>query len=295
LNYNKYYSQLLDAFDQQEQKKMAKGGQYNDQLNKYWAGDIFNPDDPPTDQNLHFGDAAREQATIARNNPTSWDSTWQDYGIPAGKTNVSNPNGPFDWGGALETAGSMLPAFYNLGQGLFGKRQKLNANRYNNPYAGQIGSLMANRTYDINPELSMNNTTYRTTAANMRNLGGSRGQVMSNITGAQNAKMFADASSLSQKKQAENQYAAEYAAMLYPLGRDMSINRMNVDEGNLMTDAAGRNMTAAGLSDVQKYLLYRRQMKNQAAQGKLLANAIRAYSPYADKWVPGMDEYLNRS
>ena len=34
-------------------------------------------------------------------------------------------------------------------------------------------------------------------------------------------------------------------------------------------------------------------MKNQAAQGKLLAEAIGAYSPYAGKWVPGMEEYVN--
>jgi hypothetical protein len=187
----------------------------------------------------------------------------------------------------------MAPMFYNLGQGLFGKRDKLDANRYRNPYEAQINSLMANRRYDIQPELIANEASYNTALRNLRNLGGSRGQVMSNVTGAQNAKMFGDMSAYAQRKNMENQYAAEYASALYPMGRDTAMTRMAVDEGNLMTDATGRNMIGASMTGLQQFLLNKRQMKNQLEQSKLLAKIIGNYSPYAPKWAPGMDEFLN--
>lgn len=195
--------------------------------------------------------------------------------------------------GALGTLGELAPTLYNLGQGLFGKREEIDPNKYNNPYEGQINSLMANRRYNIDPELIGNENAFRTTAANMRNLGGSRGQVMSNLTGAQNVKQFGDMSAYSQKKNMENQYAGEYANMLYGLGRDKSMTAMTVDESNAMNRAAGRNMTASGMTGLQQYLLTRRQMKNQASRDKLLIDAIRAYSRYTDKWIPGLNELYN--
>jgi len=195
--------------------------------------------------------------------------------------------------GALGTLGELAPTLYNLGQGLFGKREEIDPNKYNNPYEGQINSLMANRRYNIDPELIGNENAFRTTAANMRNLGGSRGQVMSNLTGAQNVKQFGDMSAYAQKKNMENQYAGEYANMLYGLGRDKSMTAMTVDESNAMNRAASRNMTASGMTGLQQYLLTRRQMKNQASMGKLLTDAIRAYSRYTDKWIPGLNELYN--
>ena len=191
----------------------------------------------------------------------------------------------FDWGNALGTVGEMAPMLYNLGQGLFGKRDKLRANDYANPYEGQINSLMANRKYNIDPELAANESAFRTTGANMRNLGGSRGQVMSNLTGAQNTKQFGDMSAYAQKKNMENQYAGEYAQTLYPMGRDRAMTKMMVDESNAMTDASGRNMIGAGMTGLQQYLLTRRQMKNQATRDKLLTNVMKGYSPYASKWL----------
>ena len=194
-------------------------------------------------------------------------------------------NEKFDWGNALGTIGEMAPMLYNLGQGLFGKRDKLRANDYANPYEGQINSLMANRKYNIDPELAANESAFRTTGANMRNLGGSRGQVMSNLTGAQNTKQFGDMSAYAQKKNMENQYAGEYAQTLYPMGRDRAMTKMQVDESNAMTDASARNMIGAGMTGLQQYLLTRRQMKNQANRDKLLTNVMKGYSPYASKWL----------
>jgi hypothetical protein len=147
---------------------------------------------------------------------------------------------------------------------------------------------MANRKYDINPELVANENAYRTALYNTRNLGGSRGQVMSNTRGLQNAKMFGDMSAYATKKNMENQYAGEYAQMLYPMGRDTSSTRMLVDESNAMNRAAGRNMVGASMTGLQQYLLTRRQMKNQNATDKMIMEAIKGYSPYAAKWIPSL-------
>jgi hypothetical protein len=191
----------------------------------------------------------------------------------------------FDWGNALGTVGAMAPMLYNL---FAGKPKDINENRYLNPYEGQINSLMGNRRYNIDPELAANENAFRTTAANMRNLGGSRGQVMSNLTGAQNTKQFGDMSAWAQKHNMDNQYAGEQANMLYGLGRDKTSGRIAHDEAEAMDQASYRNMKGAAMTGLQQYLLTKRQMKNQAARDKLLGNALKGYSPYASKWIPGV-------
>jgi hypothetical protein len=200
---------------------------------------------------------------------------------------IGNKDNKF--GDVLSGIGEMAPMLYNLGRGLFGKKDTVNDSRYANPYEGQINSLMANRRYNIDAGLAGNEASYRTNAANMRNLGGSRGQVMGNLTGAQNAKQFADMALYGQQSNMNNQYKGEQANMMYGLGRDTVATRMNTDEGNRMTDAAKNNMVGAGMSGLQQYLLTRRQMKGQAGRDKLLINAIKAYSPYSSKWIPGLD------
>jgi len=209
---------------------------------------------------------------------------------------MPKPSGEGDGklGGFLEGLGTLAPSLYNLGQGLFGEREYMDASRYQNPYESKINSLMADRTYNIDPDLAANEATFRTTAANMRNLGGSRGQVMANLTGAQNVKQFGDMSAYAQKKNMENQYRAEYANALYPMGRDTAMTRMAVDEGNQLTDATGRGMIASGMTGVQQYLLTKRQMKNQNRRGDLLIDAIKGYgSGRAGEWIPGLDEFYS--
>jgi hypothetical protein len=246
------------------------------------------PETGPVDQNLNFGNEARNNmvagagADAGAASPTGF--TTNDYGIPAGQTSQ-----PFNWGSAATMAGELAPTLYNLGQGLFGKKERQNANDYRNPYEGQINSLMANRRYNIDAGLASNEATYRTNTANMRNLGGSRGQVMGNLFGAQNTKQFGDMALYGQKNNMDNQYRGEQANQMYGLGRDTSMTRMAVDETNAANRAAEQNMIGSGLSGLQKYLLTRRQMNNQMKMGKLQINAAKSYSPFADTWVPGMD------
>jgi hypothetical protein len=323
-NLTNYYSTVYDTYNKQEAKKFDQGGGYTvgdswkdpnlmfkDQykvdfnLPDFNTGnqDWFKPFTPSTLKgagaattpvNSRFGSdhpvftAQTDNLNIPTLSKSPIPTTADNFKLAgAPKNNVPTESGT-DWGNVLAGIGEMAPMLYNLGQGLLGKRQHQNANDYANPYENQINSLMANRRYNIDPTLAANEAAFRTTAANMRNLGGSRGQVMANLTGAQNTKQFGDMAAYSQQNNVNNQYAGEQAAMLYPLGRDKSMTRMSVDEGNLMTDAAGRNMIGAGMTGLQQYLLTRRQMKNQIARDKLLTGAIKAYSPYSSKWIPGL-------
>jgi len=221
-------------------------------------------DDPSSKQ---FDPAKSKEETLAGMNNTSW----QDK---------------------LAGIGEMAPMLYNLGQGLFGNRENINANKYRNPYEGQINSLMANRRYDINAPLLSNEAAYATARRNITNLGGPGAR--SNIIGAQNTKQFGDMALYGQKNNVDNQYMGEQANMMYGLGRDRSATQMTVDDMNALNRSAGRNMVGAGMSGIQQYLLTKRQDKNQLKRDKLLVDAIKAYSPYATKWIPGMENYNGR-
>lgn len=208
-------------------------------------------------------------------------------------------NSPFNKKGIkgldiLSTVGELAPTLYNLGQGLFGKREQIDPNRYRNPYEGKINSLMANRRYNIDPELAANEMAFKNTAYNLRNLGGSRGQVMSNLFGAQNTRQFGDMSAYATKKNMENQYAGEYANTLYGLGRDRVSSTMLTDDINAMNRAAGRNFTGSAMTGLQQYLLTRRQMKNQTARDRMLGDIFKNYSAYNQKWFPGVFEELKK-
>lgn len=300
-NINKYYARLFDVYNKQEAKKMAKGGQYKFQGGgPYGSSRYVAPD--YTDLGLPYDEKTFNNAYGSLVEPSTtgpmggiFYTKAEDNPHLEGFTPRPAGTGGTDWGGIATLAGELAPTIYNLGQGLFGKREMLNARDYRNPEYDQIKSLMADRRYNIDPDLAANEATFATNAANIRNLGGSRGRVSSNLIGAQNVKQFGDMSAYAQQKNMNNQYMGEQAQMMYPLGRDVSMTKYSVDEGNLMTKAAGRNMIGSGATGIQNYLLQKRYMKNQMAQSKLLASAIQGYgSGRANEWVSELAPWLKQ-
>ena len=283
MNVNKYYERLFDAYNTQELQKFDGGGISSV---KYVAPD--NVDLGLPDWNTTYGGTLND---------------WQD---PLGTTKFSNPaDNPFldsykaptfdnttKAQSYANTAMELAPTMYNLGQGLFGKRERLAEKNYRNPYEGKINSLLANSTYNINPELSANESSFRTALYNNRNLGGSRGRTAANSRSAMLGKQFADAASYQGKNISDIEAASRYAQALYPLGRDRAMTAMTLDEGNLMTNAAGRNMIGAGLTGLEKRRLVKQQMANQTARDRMLAESIRSYSPYTDTWLPSLKEWM---
>jgi hypothetical protein len=331
LNLNKYYSKVLDTYNKQEVSKLRKfhGGGFTMGDNRQDPSLMFK-DQYKVDFGLSDFNAGKDNwyqplkraqfpgagggvnptskynmaGTSRGNSPFTADTsniTMPTFSKPVGNTLVgaSGANdiqqpGPagegFDWGSALGDVGAMAPMLYNL---FAGKPKDINESRYNNPYEGQINSLMGNRRYNIDPELAANENAFRTTAANMRNLGGSRGQVMSNLTGAQNTKQFGDMSAWAQKHNMDNQYVGEQANMLYGLGRDKTSGRIAHDEAEAMDQASYRNMKGAAMTGLQQYLLTKRQMKNQSARDKMLGSVMSGFSPFMKQWFgPEFEEFM---
>lgn len=266
-NRNKYYSRLLDTYNAQEAKKKRK---YSE------AGEVPSP--VPT-------------WNVYNNLLGSTNDIDPNALAPAPNVTLGNKNTGVDWskiGKVANTAGQFAPTLYNLGMGLFGNRDKLNYKDYANPYESNIRSLLADRRYDINAPLAANVASFNTTAANLRNLGGSRGQAMSNLTGAQNAKMFADMSEYERQIAMNNQYRGEEANMLYPLGRDTATTKLTIDDINQMTSAAGRNYLSSAASGIQNILLNRELRRNKQRRDRMLIDTIKSYSPYAKEWLPSL-------
>lgn len=306
-NLNKYYSKVLDAYNKQEAIKNKKstykfqdGGPYSysspydEDVLKYnasqydgtanmlspYAGD--NPTGGPWVKDLY--DA------FSKDNLASVTGT-QDFSTPKDRFGSILKNNMGTVGNIAESIGTLAPTIFNMTRR---KPADIDERRYTNYNAGVIDKLMRNRQYDINAGLAQNEASFRASAANMRNLGAGSGKAVANLTAAQNARQFGDMALRGQKTNMENQYRGEQANMLYGLGRDDLSGRMAHDEAEAMDYATWQNFKGSGMSGLQQYLLTKRQMKNQVAQGKLLAEAIKAYSPHAPKWVPGMDEYINK-
>lgn len=357
LNKNKYYSKFLNAFNEQEAKKLNKANKkkfqtggpyksvdpYDDPIGRLtWPFSNGSKDNPYA---LGGAGITAERSNNIATNPVAQSSYSTAQPFAAGQTVgvgmpgdlsmkytapadrmvmpqiqdslVGNPSSNMKFSNPLDdpnspsfnpqasreqtfaeagkgkfdpaVLGEIAPMLYNFGMGLFGKREKLNPRDFYNPYENQINSLMANRRYRIDAPLLGNEAAYATARRNITNLGGP--DARGSIIGAQNAKMFGDMALYDQQNNMNNAYAGDQANMMYGLGRDAAATNLTVSDMNSLNNAAGRNMVGAGMSGLQQYLLTRRQMKNQAKQDKILGNALYNYSPYAPKWIPGLEEY----
>lgn len=215
-------------------------------------------------------------ASVSPNNPTQ-DQIKQhlkDYGV-----------GP-DWGGIGLQALSLAPDIYNLGQALFSKPEKIERNRYFNPYTSQIRSRMNDRRFNIDPMLAANrnaNAIYNRNVSNAS--GGDRSRLLSNLLAGQNARQSADASAYSQKINMDNQYLAEQAQMDYQLGA-MNANALAMrDDINARNLAAKRNFGASAASGMQQYALNQMQMNNQLASQRAYLNTLDKANPFFNPWL----------
>jgi hypothetical protein len=166
----------------------------------------------------------------------------------------------FDWGKAGNFAMQAAPAIYNMIKGLQ-KPQKVKANY--NPYEGSARRLMANRRFDINPLLQDNRTNQAIMNRNIKSAANSRGELMSNLTAAQNSRSSADARAWSQKNNVDNQYLAEQAQMDYGLGRERAQMDWMTQDANARNLAATNQFLGQGLQDISNMSQTRELMDNQ--------------------------------
>jgi hypothetical protein len=152
---------------------------------------------------------------------------------------------------------------YNLGMGLFSKVDTLNAENFQNPYEAQIRSNMANRSFNADPMLEGNRTAAASAAYNIRNSGMGGGALASNMLGAQNARMRADAQAYATKQQADNQYRQEQAVMDASLGQQRAATNLQINQINQQAKAAKRNYLATAFGQGGQLFQNEQLMKNQ--------------------------------
>lgn len=181
----------------------------------------------------------------------------------------------------FNTLGTLSPVLYNSFVGLK-KPDYLNASDYYNPYEGELRNLMgqgetlmANRRYNINPQLEANRAAQNALNRNITNVSTSTGNLMSNLLGSSAARMRSDAAAYAAKQNADNQYRgqeaqylANYGNVLGQLGAQKAQTRYGVDVYNQQTLANKRNYLGTATSQLSQYLQNRELMRNQAERDK---------------------------
>ena len=182
-------------------------------------------------------------------------------------------------GTTASTLGQLAPIMYNIGQGMFGKTEDYNYNKYTNPYIGSIRSTMRNRRYNIDPQLEANRLTQAAYNRNLSQAGASPSQLYANMLAGVSGRQRADAAAYAEMQNMNNQYLGQQAEMDYNLGRDVSGLKQYGYEANLRNRAAKRNYMSTGLTQLQQYAQVQELMKNQKISDKQKLNLLKDIIP----------------
>lgn len=182
-------------------------------------------------------------------------------------------------GSTASTLGELAPIMYNVGQGMFGKTEDYNYNKYTNPYIGSIRSTMRNRRYNIDPRLEANRLSQATYNRNLSQAGASPSQLYANMLSGVSGRQRADAAAYAEMQNMNNQYLGQQAEMDYNLGRDISGLKQYGYEANLRNRAAKRNYMSTGLTQLQQYTQVQELMKNQKLTDKQKLDLLKDIIP----------------
>lgn len=226
-------------------------------------------------------------------NPVSDASKAAVAGNLANTPGVNVPDGGMDWGGIGMQALALAPDIYNLGHALFSKPEKIERNRYFNPYTNQIRSRMNDRRFNIDPILAGNrnaNAVYNRNVSNAA--GGDRSRLMSNLLAGMTGRQGADAAAYSQKINMDNQYLGQQAEMDYNLGAMNAQALAMRDDINARNLAAKRNFGASAASGMQRYALNQMQMNNQMNSQNAYLDVLQRVNPFFNQWL-GINDLRN--
>ena len=171
----------------------------------------------------------------------------------------------FDWKGLGSNLMQIAPMGANLLSGL-GRAEQLKASDYYNPRRNQVASLMRNRRTNVQPQLEQIRGAEANAYRNVRNLAGSRGEMMGNLGGIANTAMRNRASVMANKQNMDLGYQGEEANALMQLGVGEQQANWNTAEWNAQSMANKRNIFRAGLSQLSQYGQNKELMKNQKEQ-----------------------------
>jgi len=186
-----------------------------------------------------------------------------------------------NFGDIASTIGALAPVAYNLGQGLFGNAQQLNPNSFQNPYNSQVKSLMANRRYNVDPELESNKLATAQYYQNLKQGAPSQSRYLAGLQSGQIANQRANQDVYSKANNMNNQYKGEEAQSLSNMGDREAATKMQIQDINSRSQASQRNYIPTALSQLSQFSQVQKQMSGEKKLDKQrLAIAKEMYKNY---------------
>lgn len=184
----------------------------------------------------------------------------------------------------INKALTYAPAAYNLGQGIFGKKDYYK--KEVNPYMGQaMAELDASKEFNINQILANNASTYRGTQNTAKNAsGGSGSRMMSYALAGQRNRNVADREAIMGKLNAQSEASGRAAAARFQFGESERAENKATQINRMQTDANKRNFLRQGLTDVSGITQNNQLMQNQAGRDEMLSNLLRSIAPTFSKY-----------
>jgi len=178
------------------------------------------------------------------------------------------PDRSFNGGANLGQIMDYAPIAYNLAQGIFNKPQNLNAQDFYNPEEGNVNNLMANRRYNVNPELEANRNAQLNYTRALRQGAPSQGQYLGNLQNSQIGRSRSDAEAYARKQNIDNQYLGEEAQMRANLGQQKAQTKLGIQDINDRNKSVARSYIPTALSQLQQANQMNRLMKGMRKSDK---------------------------
>lgn len=204
--------------------------------------------------------------------------TYEPYASNDGAgNNPSSGNNPMGWQDLLYKGAAYAPTIYNTIQGLR-KPQVLDHEEFQNPYESKALGLMANRRYNIDPQLQANRSTFNNMRGNLKNYaGGNASTYLSNMGQLQMNMDRMNEQAYATKQNMDNQYKAEEADMLGNLGANRAQTKFtiqDVNDRNAAIRAAHLGKATEGLSKIAQNERYMKNLGNADLQRILAMQSI---------------------
>lgn len=201
---------------------------------------------------------------------------------------IASSGSGFDWKNALSTAATIAPSVYNLIQGSKNP-DTVGTNAFANPYEQQIRSTMQGRRYNIQPEIEAARVASATNARRLREAAPTQAQYLGGIQAAAIQEQRGVGQALANKQNMDNQYLGEQAQMDARLGQANSERSRYIEDVNARNEAAGRQYTQQGLTQLGQYAQVKQQMGNQmirdAQRLDLLPSLVQNFTMTDKGWV----------
>lgn len=191
---------------------------------------------------------------------------------------VNTTDNNIDYANTMNTMGAFAPVMYNLYQGMK-PADKVTENQFANPYEARARSLMNRRKYNVQPELERNALATATYNRGLMESGASPSQMRGGRLAGLVGQRRADAETLARAQNVNAQYMTDQAGFEMNAGRDVVQRRAMVRDLNEREEAARRNYTSAGLSQLGQYSQMNQLQSNQQVRDMQRLGLLKSFAP----------------